>query len=539
MVSASAPSQLCAARHIFAIAACLLAVGAACAQSAPSNPGAIAIVGFESAPETDSRDIWLAPAIEETLCWRLRRVRGLPVMPCIRAYQARREIAESPNELPDWNRVLRLLGAAKRFSGVVSGQPTAVTLRLELFDLSRADGARQSASFGPGKLFDVLNEATAWSLTQLAVPQLDPATQRLVLSPPAESPSALEYFARAILAVRADNPRDALYYGEQGLQYDGLYRPTHLLLTQLEMRVKPQSRATAAVRLKRLSDHVQRLGDKVDEAEIAQALGMLDVIAQSPEAARARFEHALQIAGDFGDPYGQLLALNRLSDLALAASAAIDPKLPDTERKRLESERLEAAVNWQIKTLALLRKLGDVIAEAPSAAKLALLYERMNQYERALEFHQRTLSASQATGSRRGQATAQMFLGQCYRQMNRTTEALDALNRCLELADADARPLARVALAELLQDAAVNRPAEAITQLEMAVKDLESTDLAAALKALRALAELHMKLGNRPQAINALSQALELANALRSPDEAVIRTTLENWKAGKIADKAP
>jgi hypothetical protein len=117
--------------------------------------------------------------------------------------------------------------------------------------------------------------------------------------------------------------------------------------------------------------------------------------------------------------------------------------------------------------------------------------------------------------------------------MQRVPEAIDALNRCLDMSDESTRPLARVALAELLQDTAVNKPTEAIQQLELACKELENTDLAATLKAQRALAELHFKLNQRTQAINALSHALDLANALRSPDEAAIRSTLEAWKAGK------
>jgi tetratricopeptide (TPR) repeat protein len=523
-------------QNLLALTAFLAAATAALAQSTQPAPAAlapVAIVGIESAPEIDSRDLWMAAAIEETLCWRLRRVRGLAIMPTIRVYQARRELSDSPTDLPSWDRVVRLLGGAKRFAGVVSGQPTAATLKLELIDFGRADGLRQSASFGPKKLFDVLSEATAWSLTQLGVPQLDPQTQQLILGPPAESPSALEYFARAILAVRADNPRDALYYGEQALQYDALYRPAHLLLTQLEMRVKPQTRATAAIRLKRLAELVQRIGDKVDEAEIAQATGMLDVIAQSPEPARARFERALQVASEFGDPYGQLLALNRLSDLSLAASGSIDPKLPEADRKRIERERLDLAVDWQLKTLALLRRLGDVVAESPSAAKLALLYEKLGQFDKAVEYHQRTLAASLAAGSRKGQATAHMFLGQCYRQLQRTPEAIDSINRCLDLADETARPMARIALAELLQDAAVGRPAEAVQQLELACTELENIDLAGTLNALRSLAELRMKLNQRPEAIKTLDHALELAGALRSPEEPAIRKLLESWKTGK------
>ena len=78
----------------------LLGTVVACAQtSAPAaDNGVILVGGFEPQPGIDARDQWLATAAEETLSWRLRRVKGLIAMPPMRAHQARREIADGAPE---------------------------------------------------------------------------------------------------------------------------------------------------------------------------------------------------------------------------------------------------------------------------------------------------------------------------------------------------------------------------------------------------------------------------------------------------------
>ncbi|MBI5864027.1 MAG: tetratricopeptide repeat protein [Planctomycetes bacterium] len=501
--------------------------------AAPETPRVVVVVGFATDSSVDSRDAWLAAAFEETLAWRLRRIPELTIMPTLRAHQARRELADSPGDKPTWERVIRLLGGRVQISGALRGNPDALHAKLELIDLSQTKGKVPVKELGPGKFFDVLNEATTWVINELHVAQLDGATQALVFAPPAESPSAVEYYAKAILAARADNSRDALYYLEQSVNYDGVYRPAQLLLTQLEMRLKPSTRATAAVRLRRLAEHVKRLGDKVDEAEIVQAEGVLDMTTRSVEPARLRFTAALELARAQRDPYGELLALNRLSDLYLSASTLADAKQSEAEKSRIEREALEQAAEWQRKALDLLRRLGDVVGEAPSAAKLALLEEKLGQYERALATHQRTLAASQAMGSRRAQATAHLFIGQCLRQLQRPEEAITSLKSCIELADAEGKPLARIALAELYQDPAVNKPAEAEEQFTLACKELEDGDLNNLLKALRGLADLQMKQQQKAKAVATLTQALDVANALRTREAAAIRTQLEAWKSGR------
>ena len=244
-------------------------------------------------------------------------------------------------------------------------------------------------------------------------------------------------------------------------------------------------------------------------------------------------EDGLRLAREAGDPYGELLVMNRLSDLWLARAADIDPKLPEAQRNPLQRSHLEKSIQWQRETLALLRKRNDILGEAPSAVKLALLYEKTEQYDKALEAHQCTLNASRAAGSKRAEATALMFLGQCCRKNGRIAEAVESLNACLNLTGKEDRPMARVALAELLQDPAVNKLEDAAQQLEQACKELEDGDMTALLRGLRSLAEVRIKQAQPRKAIDALSQARDVANALRSSEEKEIIRQLEALKSGK------
>jgi histidinol-phosphate/aromatic aminotransferase/cobyric acid decarboxylase-like protein len=124
-------------------------------------------------------------------------------------------------------------------------------------------------------------------------------------------------------------------------------------------------------------------------------------------------------------------------------------RLPEADaprRQLAERQNLRRAAEWQEVGLELLGRLGDSVAEAPAANKLALTYERLGDAQRALALHQRTLAAAQRCGSRRNQATAWLYIGQCQQREQRWQEAEEAVSRCLELSAESMKPLARAAL---------------------------------------------------------------------------------------------
>jgi tetratricopeptide (TPR) repeat protein len=180
--------------------------------------------------------------------------------------------------------------------------------------------------------------------------------------------------------------------------------------------------------------------------------------------------------------------------------------------------------------LDLLTALGDHVAEAPGANKLALIYERLNAPELALQAHQRTIAAARKSGSARTEATGCMFLGQWHRRQERWPEALEAFTRCLALAPHDAKPLIRVSLAEVYRE--MSMPGEALEQHVAAYTALAAgDDLVSQFRCLHAIAELRMELGQRDSAIAKLSEALDIATALELPEEDNLRQQLAQWKS--------
>ena len=501
----------------------------------------LAVAGFQSDQGVDPRDVWLATALEETLAWRLRRVPALLVVPTLRVHQARRELQDDPKTPPSWLRVAAALGADLMLTGHCRGTPDAVTLEIKLVEVGRNPRVRAETSLPAARMFAVLDAATHWTLEQLDAGELAPVasdlrvrreeTKRLIFAPPARSPSALEYHARALRAARAERLGDAHYYATQALDYDAGYRPALATLAKLELQRGGAGFTAAGGRLRALNDLARLHGDALDRAAAELGQGVLLQVSGSFDAAYTRFETSLATCCELEDPYGQIAAINSICDLYLTRRLPPGAELSDTHRQRCRRQNLRWAVQWQEVGLELLRELGDAAAESPVANKLALSYERLNENERALAMHQRSLAAAQRAGSRRNEATAWLYIGQLYQRAGRYAEALDATNRCLESAATAMKPIARLALAGIYQS--MDQPVKALEQFERAYEGIRGgDDLANQLICARQIAELRMQLGRRDAALTALQEALDLAHALELPEEAAMQKTLKEWKSG-------
>ncbi len=490
----------------------------------------VVVVGFRAGEQLDARDTWIPLAVEETLAWRLRRVPALTVVPMVRTHQARQELAETPDDPPaEWARVVRLLGAQLWLKGTCAGTPDALILDLELARVDQLDRQPARIRLGPQRLFDLIDEATGWTLPRLGVARIDKTTEELIFAPPAASPSALEYYAKAVSAARSDNLRDGAHYVERAVGYDPMFCPALMLMAKIELRALPAARGQVGVHLRRVKQLAADRGDAVTEAESELTQGLLLMMARSFDPARQRFELALATSFERDDPHGQIAAMNSLCDLWLSYQPPARVELPADALQRFNRQKLRRAAEWQALVLQALTQLGDVVAEAPAANKLALIYERLGDSERALEMHKRTVAAAQRTGSTRNEATGWLFLGQWYRQQQRWPEALEATGRCLALAKGTAKPTVRIALAETYRGMSLSQ--EALGQYEAAYEALANgDDLMDQFRCLHAIAELRMELGERGAAIAKLAEALDIAQVLGLAEEEGIRKQLEQWK---------
>lgn len=479
----------------------------------------LAIGGFSAAADLDPRDVWMTTALEESLAWRLRRTAVLITIPTVRLHQAGRELLDETGATCDWPRAARCLGATLFATGRVSGPPERLVLELTLAPPGQAESAAAAtARFGPDRFVAVLDAATRWLLERCAAGPIADPLPTAILDPPSASLSAIEHYARAVAAARAENSRDALYFAGTAVEYDVRFRPALLLLAQMELRASPAARVNAVRRLRALNELSRLAGDPIDRADSEMLLGLVAQLGGSPDAAMTRFETALLVAHEFGDPYTQLAAMNALADGALAASTPGPDGAP-------EPAAVATAAEWQRLALGGVVLLGDIAAQPPAASKLALLHERRGDAAAAGPLHERTLACAQEIGTRRGQATAWLLLGQWLARQKRHAEGQQALERCLELADARSQPAVRMALGELYQSLDPPRPREAIEQYETALRQLRSgDDLLSQLICLREAAMLRMLIGERDAALRTLQEAIDLAEALESP---VLKRLLE------------
>jgi len=516
----------------FALLAAALLTGASAAQDAPASAGArietLAVAGFSCAPETDARDTWMSTALEEMLAGRMRRAGGLQIIPTLHLYRASAQLRGANGELAPWQRTIEMVGAARCLTGIVDGHPDGLRVQLELRDAAGKVLAQGTA--GPGKLFQVLDEATRWALGALGRSRLDADVEERVFAPPCRSTTALEYYAKALTAARKDDIREAWYFVGQSLEADSSLREAQIALAQMETRVNPAAQALAGARLQRLREAARESGDSVSEMESQLAHGELLQMHGDFDAAEGCYAAALELAKAADDLFGRLAALTSLCDVQLMRLAPVPPGATEEERREFVTKTTAAALERQQRVLELLERAGDVISIAPAANKLAMIYEKLERPQDALRMHQRTVEAATRTGVRRLEASAWMYLSQWHARQKEWPAAVDAGKKSIALADDSVRTAGHVTLAEVYE--AMDKPAEALAEYEQAFKLLESTDdLLNQMRCLRGIAQLRHKLGRVAEARSALQQAIDIAHVLDRPTlKAELEAQLAGWK---------
>lgn len=500
------------------------------AANSTTPPQPLVVGGFRAEEGLDPRDQWLLTALEETLAWRLRRVPALTVVPTTRAQQARQELADKDSDPPvEWARVAPLLGAKRWLRGSCAGSPNALTVELELLDANDLDANPVRARVGPGRLFDVLDEATRWALGRFGVARIDRTLEALIFAPPAKSPTALEYYAKAVSAARQGDVANGVYFVTQAVDYDRRFSPALMLLAKIELRSPAAIRARADLHLQQVEVLTEAAGDRVlTDLKLAQGLAAL--MNGSFDRTRECFEAALANADERNDPFGQIDAMTGLAEYWLNYRPPTPPERAEDELREQRKQWLRQAAQWQLRVLEKVREVGDVIAEPTAASKLALIYEQLEEPELALQAHRETLAAAERTGSPRSQATAWLVLGQWYRRQERWAEALEATQSCLALVAEEHKPTIHITLGEIQRGMANTKTA--LSHYETAYQSLASgTRLIDQFVCLRAIAELRMELGERAAAISKLQEALDIAHVKQLDDEQAVREQLEQWKS--------
>lgn len=493
----------------------------------PDDWPRLALVGLESAPETDPRDTWIPIAFEEVLSERLGRVSGVFVVPTFRIYQARLELRQDDSAVPAWNEVAAALGATHHLTGICRGWAQDLELALTLTPLEAPEQA-QSLTIASGRLVDVLDEATRALLAALMVPTLDEATAARLLAPPSESLAALEYYARSLRASRAGDLREALRLAEESTASDRYFRRAHALLGRLE--IAAGAGAAAATRYQLLARLARQAGDPLDQARAELGQSLILQAEGNYEVAAARAATALEIAYDLPEPYTQIAAISVLTDLRLTREPPAGAERGTEEAEAFLRTQLDWALQWQQVLVRRLAQLRDRVGALPALSKLALLHERRGESAQALEAYHRIVTLAQTLGSQRHEATGWFYLGQGCFEQERWADALDAFSRSLEVANEAGRPPIRILMGRTY--ARMHRAEDALREFETACELLRGTDdLANLLTALHQSALAKKELGRRAAAIQTLQEAVDLAHVLELREADSLRDLLSNWQA--------
>ncbi len=487
---------------------------------------AVAVLGFRSVPGTDARDTWIPVGVMETLGWRLERVPNLVATPTVRLLQAREELSTGKGDKPqppDWRKIATVVGARRILTGTCDGYASKLTLELELINVEDGQSIAKT-KIGPAPLFDVLDQATRWTLEQLGVTGLSSEVERLILSPPARSPSAIEYYAKAVQAAAARQGSAMLFNLGESIGFDAGFRPALLMQAQVDARRGPNGRAAAITKLRAAQRIVQIEQDHRDDLEIELMLGRLVLSSGSLDAALERARSALNSSIARNDPYGVTSALSLMVDVTLTPTDEASANDATAER-----ERAARALEYQNLLVELTERMGDEIALSAAVYKQALLLDQLGEADKAIAGHQRTIEIAQRAGANRIEATGWLLLGEKYQRSGRLDDSLKALNRCLELAGDKAEPKLRMTIGEVLSqqqsyDAALREFEAAYSALSV------SENIDAQLTCLTRIAQTLKAKGDRQGALDRMQEAVDLAAAMRSPKATELEKALQAWR---------
>lgn len=507
-------------------AAVALALGDDSGNDSPPVRGAdrprVAIIGFESAPQTDERDQWVATAAECALERSLNRGGAVVVIPTDRLYQARLEVTESIDPPPPWRNIAVMCGAQRVVSSVVAVTPQSYGLTLSV---ASVDGENQAIEKRvEARTFFEMLEGANTELAAIFKSHGGSTTNPTAASSPARTPSALEYHARALLAYRAGNISDAAYYARQAIEYDALFRPAGLLLADIELRGAPDARSTGRMRLNRIADLARAADDPIDQIDAGLRQALICRTTGALDAASIRIESSLGIAYDVADPIRQQIAFGYFADLHIANS-----QIPGAaENDKLAEGELRRAAEWQTLAVNATRCLNDKIGRIPLLHRLAMLYDRLGDYDEAVRLLEECAAIGRDLKLPHSEATTLLLISQVQQHQKHWVDAERVARQALPLVSKDDSAAVHIAIAVSCRELA--RKDEALREFESALESLQRTDdLSDQLLCLREIAVLRNELGAKAGAVKALHDAIDLAHAMNSPIEAKLKAMLIEW----------
>ncbi len=456
--------------------------------------------------DEDKESPWVAVAVSEGLRYRLIRSGISTAVSEMRTSAVMSRLAADPEQV---NRVAQLLGADHVVMGAISRTDKGYAAKIVL-GLISPPGPNQSRAVQGTNVRGLLNACTEAVFSMSGV-QLTEAQQRKAFSGPGGTDSAVEYYAKAIRALRAGKPSDSLHYVGESVRYDNNFRPTMKLLGQMNLAAGNEAEVLAI--FERLLRQAKLDEDPVDELFALIQIGMCHQRRGDLRSAERYFQSALDSTRQLGLADQQALALGALANL------------------RVDQRRREDALTLLKQRLQLLETEGDQLATGPACLTVALVYAAKGQYAESLEFLSRAVKLADASGMKTDKALALFQTGEIYLEQKKFEEALAAYQASLELTEENEKGSAYRQIAEIYEKQ--SKFDDALKMLRQAESTLAKRKAyAQQANCLARISRIQLKKGAADQAVETMTEAVDILRDLRHPDLPAYEKELAEMKKG-------
>ncbi len=238
------------------------------------------------------------------------------------------------------------------------------------------------------------------------------------------------------------------------------------------------------------------VGDRLGEANTLRAIGHVLRFLNRRSEALEKYEQALAFYRDIGNRLGEAYTLKAIGDVL-----------------QFLNRRSEALEKYE-QVLAFYRDLGSRLGEANTLLSIGDVLQFLNRRSEALEKYGQALAFYRDIGDLLGEANTLKAIGDVFQLLNRRSEALEQYEQALgffrDVGD-------RLGEANVLQEFGKlqDDPAQALEYLQQAQSLYNPIgNIYSQSRNLLLIADMQFKMGQTEAAINSLTQAAELADAI-------------------------
>jgi len=466
------------------------------------------VADFNASNDRDDSS-WVAYAVSECLRERLRRARVTTVVSEMRTASVMSRLGHGSTSLQEQIvRNARFLGADYAVIGEVSKNEKGYGIRVSLISTQTGDNAMTQSSQAPA--VRLLIDATTDIVLGLLKVNPDDAERRRLLGIPHGSDSAIEYYAKAVRALRAGKPSDSLHYVSESVRYDNTFCPTMKLLAQMNIAAGNDREAQSIY--ERLLRQAKLNGDPVDEAFAMMQMGMSCQRRGEPSTAEKYYQAALEQSRKAGLADQEAMVIGAMASL------------------RVDQRRKDDALELLGRRLKLLEAQGDRLALGPACMTVALVLSAMGDTKQAIQFLNRAAELADDVEMPSDKSVALYQMGELYRESGELDEALKAYHASLTLSDEAEAGSACRQIAEIYEkQGKVN---ESLEMLRRAASILSKRKAyAQQANCLARIARLQLKQAESAKALETMTEAVEILRDLRHPDLAAYEKELAEMKA--------